>query len=233
MTQQTIDFSGQTALITGANRGIGLELARQLKASGARVIGAHRGEDSEPLDALGVERLAGVDVCDAEVKARLHSGLETLGVQTLNLLINNAGLLERDELGSVDFDGVRRQLEVNTLGPLRVSESLISYLKAGSVIANISSRMGSIEDNTSGGFYGYRASKAALNAVTKSLALDLAPKGVSVVALHPGFVQTDMTGGRGLIGPAESAGGLLERISLISEELTGTFWHMDGGALPW
>lgn len=229
----TSNFSGRVALITGANRGIGLELARQLKEAGARVIATHRGDDSEPLDELNVERIAGVDVCSAEVGARLKAGLEALGVQSLDMLINNAGLLIRDELGAVDYEGVRRQLEVNTLGPLRVSESLLSYLSEGSVIANISSRMGSIEDNTSGGFYGYRASKCALNAVTKSLALDLAPRGVSVIALHPGFVQTDMTGGRGLIGPAESASGLLKRISMSSEERTGTFWHMDGNALPW
>ena len=133
----------------------------------------------------------------------------------------------------MNYDALRSQLEVNTLGPLKVTEALLPLLSKGARVANVSSRMGSIEDNTSGGFYGYRASKAALNAVTRSLALDLRPQGISVVTLHPGYVRTGMTGGNGLIDPPESARGLLARIEELTPERTGTFWHMDGSQLPW
>lgn len=233
MTDHSTTFNGLTALVTGANRGIGYELTRQLQRAGARVIGAYRGASSEALDALQVEQLSGVDVTDPQVAERLCGGLEALGVSALDVLINNAGLLIRDELGAVTYEGMRSQFEVNTLGPLRVTEALLTYLQRGARVAHISSRMGSIADNSSGGFYGYRASKAALNAVSRSLSIDLAPKGVSVIALHPGFVQTEMTGGRGLIGPEESARGLLERVATLNLEASGTFWHMDGSALPW
>ena len=226
-------FKGKVALITGANRGIGLAMAQQLHAAGARVIATLRQERSSALDTIGVEQIGGVDVCDKAIKSALSAGLEAHGVEQIDLLINNAGLLIRDQLGSVDYEGFLKQLEVNTLGPLRVTEALLPYLTEGSRVAHITSRMGSIEDNGSGGYYGYRASKAALNAAAKSLAIDLAPKGISVAVLHPGFVQTDMTGGQGLITSDQSARGLIARMSEMSLQTSGSFWHMDGSRLPW
>jgi len=231
--QKTEGFGGQVALITGANRGIGLELARQLKERGARVIGAHRRERSEALAGAGVEQISRVDVCSHEAPERLRSGLAELGVTRLDLLINNAGLLIADQLDALDFHDIQQQLEVNALGPLRVTEALRAQLAEGGKVAQITSRMGSIEDNDSGAYYGYRASKAALNAFTKSLAIDLKSQGVSVFALHPGFVKTDMTGGRGLITPQQSAEGLIAQIERLGVDESGTFWHMDGSPLPW
>ena len=187
-----MSFTHQTTLITGANRGIGLELARQLSAQGARVIAAHRRESSPELSALNITQLPLFDVCDEGAVKDLPARLKALGVTRLDVLINNAGLFLNESLGELDFEAIRRQFEVNTLGPLRVTESALPFLTEGSKVAHVTSRMGSITDNTSGAYYGYRASKAALNAVAKSLSVDLAPKGVSVVVLHPGFVRTEM-----------------------------------------
>lgn len=223
-----------TILITGGNRGIGLALTEQLSARGAtRVLVACR-QASDELNALAssaqVEVIEGVDVREPSA---ITEQLSARGVTTLDLLINNAGVLTRESLGSVDYDQMRFQFEVNTLGPLKVVEACLPLLSSGSKIANISSRMGSIADNTSGGMYGYRASKAALNMVGVSLARDLAAQGVAVATLHPGFVRTGMTGGRGLIETDESARGLIARIDALSLETSGGFWHSNGDELPW
>ena len=223
-----------TILITGGNRGIGLALTEQLSAREAtRVLVACR-QASDELNALAssaqVEVIEGVDVREPSA---ITEQLSARGVTTLDLLINNAGVLTRESLGSVDYDQMRFQFEVNTLGPLKVVEACLPLLSSGSKIANISSRMGSIADNTSGGMYGYRASKAALNMVGVSLARDLAAQGVAVATLHPGFVRTGMTGGRGLIETDESARGLIARIDALSLETSGGFWHSNGDELPW
>ena len=213
----------QHVVITGANRGIGLELARLFAARGDRVTGVCRSSSAE-LDQVASTVLAGVDV------ARLA---ESLAGQEIHLLINNAGLLQDEKLGSIDFDSIRRQMEVNAYAPLRVAQALLGHIPAGGKIANITSRMGSIADNDSGGRYGYRASKAALNAFGKSLAMDLKPRGIAVVQLHPGYVQTRMVGFGGHITPQESASGLAARIDSLTLETTGTFWHSNGDELPW
>jgi NAD(P)-dependent dehydrogenase (short-subunit alcohol dehydrogenase family) len=124
-------------------------------------------------------------------------------------------------------------MEVNAYGPLRVTHELAPLLRRGSKVALITSRMGSIADNTSGGMYGYRMSKAALNAAGKSLAHDLAPLGIAVAILHPGYVKTDMTGGHGSVPPDDAARDLLRRIDELNLENTGTFWHANGSVLPW
>ncbi len=128
---------------------------------------------------------------------------------------------------------MRRQFEVNSLGPLRVTAALRGNLGQGSKVAIVTSRMGSIEDNTSGGRYGYRMSKAAVNMAGRSLANDLKDRGVAVAILHPGFVRTEMTGHQGLIDPPESAAGLIARIDELTLETTGGFWHANGEIIPW
>ena len=216
-------------VVTGANRGIGLELCRQLAARGDRVLACCRSA-SEDLEALGVEILADVDVTSDAAVARLA---DHVADRPVDMLINNAGLLLPDGLGSLDFDGVRRQLEVNALGPLRVTAALRGRLGQGSKVAIVTSRMGSIEDNTSGGMYGYRMSKAAVNMAGRSLARDLERAGVAVTILHPGFVRTGMTGGQGFCDPPEAAAGLIARIDELTLATTGGFWHASGEALPW
>jgi NAD(P)-dependent dehydrogenase (short-subunit alcohol dehydrogenase family) len=158
---------------------------------------------------------------------------EKLKGRALDVLINNAGLLASESLSNLDFASIQRQIEVNAYGPLRVTHKLSSLLKRGSKVALITSRMGSIGDNTSGGMYGYRMSKAALNAAGKSLAHDLSPLGVAVAILHPGYVKTEMTGHHGSVAPDAAAADLLERIDELSLDNTGTFWHADGSVLPW
>jgi len=158
---------------------------------------------------------------------------EALGDRVVGVLVNCAGILSDESLSDLDFDRMRRQFEVNSLGPLRVTAALRGNLGDGSKIVIITSRMGSIEDNTSGGRYGYRMSKAAVNMAGRSLANDLREEGVAVVILHPGFVRTGMTGGQGLIDPPESAAGLIARIDELTMETTGSFRHANGEELPW
>jgi NAD(P)-dependent dehydrogenase (short-subunit alcohol dehydrogenase family) len=179
---------------------------------------------------LGVEILGGVDVSDDGCRARLRDGV---GDRPVDVLINNAGILHGTGLPDIDFDSCRRQFEVNSLGPLRVTSALHDNLRGGSKVAIVTSRMGSIADNSSGGSYGYRMSKAAVNAAGVSLARDLAPRGVAVAILHPGWVKTEMTKHSGLVEASESAAGLAARIDGLTAENTGTFWHMNGEVLPW
>ncbi|SOB77649.1 Short-chain dehydrogenase [Marinobacter sp. LV10R510-11A] len=216
-------------VITGANRGIGLELARHYAREGHEVIGVCR-QSSEELANVTAQVIEEVDVTTNEGIEKLKAGLAG---KSISLLINNAGLLQDEQLGSIDFDSIRIQMEINAYAPLRVAEALIPLMGQSSKIANITSRMGSIADNDSGGRYGYRASKAALNAFGKSLAMDLKPKGIAVAQLHPGYVKTRMVGFGGLISPEDSARGLAERITKLSLENTGSFWHSNGEELPW
>jgi NAD(P)-dependent dehydrogenase (short-subunit alcohol dehydrogenase family) len=218
-----------TALVVGGSRGIGLALTRQLAARGDRVIATCR-EDSKDLTALGVRVEAGVDVTsDASVQALA----QRLADQPLDLLVLSAGVLKPDDLDGVRLDDVHAQLEVNAIGPLRVARALRAQLRRGGKIAVLTSRMGSMGDNGSGGYYGYRMSKAALNAMAVSLARDLRLEGVSVAILHPGFVRTEMTGHTGNVTPEQSAKQLLERIDALTPDNSGTFWHASGDVLPW
>ena len=217
-----------TILITGCNRGIGLQLATQLSERGDTVIGVCR-KPSDALSALGVRIVSGIDVSKAESVALLAADLRG---ETLDVMINNAGILIRDEFGSLDYDAMLTQFSVNTLGPLRMAEALRNNLRKGSKVAIVSSRVGSIGDNGSGGYYGYRASKTAVNQVAVNLMHELKPDGIAVAILHPGYVATDMTGGQG-ISPVDSAKGLIQRIDELTIENTGTFWHAEGYELPW
>ncbi len=218
-----------TICITGANRGIGLELARQFKQRGDDVVAACR-ESSKELTKLDVEVIEGVDVTEDGSVGELA---KALGDRMVDVLVNCAGILSDESLSDLDFDRMRRQFEVNSLGPLRVTAALRGNLGKGSKVAIITSRMGSIADNTSGGRYGYRMSKTAVNMAGRSLAQDLREAGVAVVILHPGFVRTEMTGGQGLIDPPESAAGLIARIDELSIETSGSFRHTNGEELPW
>jgi NAD(P)-dependent dehydrogenase (short-subunit alcohol dehydrogenase family) len=216
-------------VITGANRGIGLELARHYAQEGCEVIGVCR-QSSDDLVDVAAQVIDGVDVTTDAGIEKLKAGLAG---KSISLLINNAGLLQDEQLGSIDFDSIRVQMEINAYAPLRVAQALVPQITEGGKIANITSRMGSIADNDSGGRYGYRASKAALNAFGKSLAMDLKPKGIAVAQLHPGYVKTRMVNFGGLISPEESARGLAERIARLDLENTGSFWHSNGEELPW
>ncbi len=218
-----------TALVTGANRGIGLELCRQLKTRGDTVIAVCR-QSSKELDALGIRVEAGIDVGDEAAVATLRARLEG---SKLDLLVNNAGILEETKIDQLDFQSIRRQMEVNAFGPLRVTAAVLPLLGEGSKIAIITSRMGSIGDNSSGSQYGYRMSKAAVNAAGVSLARDLRSRGVAVAIIHPGMVRTEMAGGQG-IEPAESVRGILARIDALTLARSGSFWHATTGeVLPW
>ncbi|MFA9462480.1 SDR family oxidoreductase [Thiohalorhabdus sp. Cl-TMA] len=219
----------QTVLITGANRGIGLELARQWHERGDRVIAVCR-QPSDALKELGVRIIEGIDVTKAEDVQRLPGAL---GDERIDLLYNNAGILLDENLSNMNFETMEQQFEVNTLGPLRVTHALLDRLNEGAKVGLMTSRMGSIDDNDSGGRYGYRMSKAALNAAGKSLAVDLRPRGIAVAILHPGFVKTEMTGNQGHITPDEAAERLIRRMDELNPENTGTFWHSDGSVLPW
>ena len=218
-----------TVVITGANRGIGLAMASQLAERGETVIAVCRSRSPE-LDALKIRVEDGVDVTDDGAVAQLA---ERLGDVKIDLLINNAGLLTNETLEDMNFDRIRQQLEVNTLGPLRVSAALLPKMSQGSKIALVTSRMGSVADNTSGSRYGYRISKCALNMAGTSLAHDVKDRGIAVALLHPGYVKTGMTHNTGNVEPPEAARGLIARIDALTLETSGGFWHANGESLPW
>ena len=217
-----------TILITGCNRGIGLELARQLDERGDHVIAVCRTPSAE-LEGLGIRVVKDVDVGDAAGVERLRA---ELAGQPIDILINNAGVLLRDSFGDLDYDAMMHQFKINTLGPLRVTEALSENLTEGARVAIVTSRVGSIEDNTSGGHWGYRTSKTAVNMVGTNLMHELRPRGIAVALLHPGLVATDMTGHQG-VAPSDSARGLIERIDELTLKNSGRFWHAEGYELPW
>jgi len=218
-----------TVVITGANRGIGLEFCRQLHARGDSVIAVCR-QASSGLEELGVRLESGIEVTD---DATIHTLAEHLEGERVDLLINNAGILEADDLDSLDFESARRQIDVNALGALRVTRALLPHMGKGAKVAVITSLMGSMGDNTSGRMYGYRMSKAALNSAAVSLARDLEPRGIAVGILHPGFVRTEMTGGRGNLEVTETVVELLARLDELTIEASGQLHDRMGKDLPW
>ncbi len=215
-------------LITGTNRGIGLELVRQYRERGDDVIAVCR-KASDELQAVGARVIDGIDVASAGDVAALADALDG---ERLDILLNNAGIAIRDSFDDLDYDAMVTQFAVNTLGPLRVTRALAGNLREGGKVGIVTSRVGSIADNGSGGNYGYRTSKAAVNMVGTNLMHDLKPRGIAVALLHPGLVATDMTGGSG-IPPAEAAAGLIARLDELTLESSGGFWHANGERLPW
>tara|TARA_Y100000589_G_scaffold65097_1_gene56601 strand:- start:2221 stop:2886 length:666 start_codon:yes stop_codon:yes gene_type:complete len=219
-----------TFLITGANRGIGLELSRQIHMRGDKVIATCR-KTSEDLINLGVEIIENIDVTSQK---SLNILKERLCDTSLDGLIHNAGISEYNAFDDLDDKSIKRQFEVNALSPLLITSELIDSLNTNSKIAFITSRMGSIDDNTSGGSYGYRMSKVALCMAAKSLSIDLLNRNIYIAILHPGLVSTRMTGFiKNGISAKESAKGLIERINSLNKNNSGTFWHANGEVLPW
>ncbi len=218
-----------TVVITGANRGIGLAFVKHYLAQGYQVMALCR-QSSPELDATSARITTGVDVSDLE-------GLQKLAKQwpnnSIDLLINNAGIFHNETLEDFDLPRMQQQLLINSLAPIALTHAAIPALKQGSKVIMITSRMGSISDNGSGAYYGYRMSKAALNAASVSLAKDLQPHGIAVGILHPGFVQTSMVGFNGDISPDQAVAGLSERIAQLKMENSGQFWHSNGQPLPW
>jgi len=221
-----------TTLVTGANRGIGLALCRQLAERGDHVVAVCRSSSPE-LDALGVEVISGVDVDDPATVAALPA---RIGDRRIDLLINNAGVGRWNSDNLLEpgtIEEMLLQYRVNAIGPVLVTQALLPLLADDARVGIVTSRMGSVADNTSGGSFGYRMSKAAVNIAGKSLAIDLRERGIAVALLHPGYVRTDMTSDRGDVDTATSAAGLLARLDELDLERTGGFWHAKGEALPW
>ena len=227
-------------LVIGADRGIGLSLCRQLAARGETVVSACLG-GGEAYDGAGIEVIPGIDVTSGDAVATMAEALaarsEKDGGGKIDCLIHVAGVLGLDELGKLDFDDVRRQIEINTIGPLRAIEAALPYLAADARVGIVTSRVGSLSDNGSGQMYAYRVSKAGANMVALNLHHDLSKRGIAVAALHPGMVATDLTrdipGDFQYITPDEAAAGLIRRMDILDLETSGRFWHTDGEELAW
>ena len=219
-------------VITGANKGIGLALAQQFSEQGDSVTAICRNSSHE-IEDVADQVISGIDLTNEEMIPGVCSLVDQLTEGRVDCLINNAGLLISDKLNQVELSSVRQQLAINTIAPLALTQGLLPLLPSGSKVINITSRMGSIEDNTSGAFYGYRASKAALNAIGKSLAIDLKEHGIAVAQIHPGFVSTEMVNHMGEITPEAAATGIKQRIDQLDLNHSGVFWHADGSTLAW
>lgn len=216
-------------LITGANRGIGLALTELYLQRGDTVYAVCR-QSTEELKKTRAQIIEHIDVSNPGDINNLQKKMNGISI---DVLINNAGIFRNETLGAMNFDAVEEQLTVNATAPLRVTHALLDNLHKGSKIGLITSRMGSVGDNSSGGYYGYRMSKAALNAAGMSLAQDLKARGISVAILHPGFVSTRMVNFSGEVSPEQSAKGLVARLDGLTLKTTGTFWHANGQVLPW
>ena len=220
-------------LITGANRGIGLELVKLYKQQGQNVYAICR-NSSDELKRSGAEIFSGIDLKNEDaLEAVVQKLTQKLNGASIDILINNAGILRPQTFASMNFDDVREQFEVNSIAPIRSTKVLCPLLGSGSKVVMITSRMGSIADNTSGGQYGYRMSKAALNIAAVSLAHDLKSLGIAVAIIHPGYVRTDMTGKSGNISAEQSAKQIAQRIKELDLKTSGSFVHANGETLPW
>lgn len=223
----------QTVLITGANRGIGLELARQYSVAGWDVIGTARKPEAAAELTEMASKVVQLDVTNPSSVERLAQDLEGTPI---DMLINNAGIQPLMwKLAEVDFDDFERALAVNTVGPVRVTQALAPNLRLSEHrrIINITTNLSSIADNTDGGFYGYRESKAALNMFTKSLAAELGPEGFICIVMHPGWVQTDLGGPQAPLQVEESARGIRAVVEGLTPADNGTFRTWDGDGMAW
>jgi NAD(P)-dependent dehydrogenase (short-subunit alcohol dehydrogenase family) len=222
-------------LVVGADRGIANAICLQLQARGDRVIAACMGS-GEGFTEGGVETIGGIDVTSPEAVRRLAEELKARNAR-LDWVLHVAGVLGLDQFGDIDYEDMRRQFEINTLGPLRVAEACAPFLDSGSKLGIVTSRVGSLGDNSSGGMYAYRVSKAGANMVALNLHHDLSKRGIAVVALHPGMVATDLTkdypGNFNYIQPADAARGLIARMDELELASSGQFRHANGEQLLW
>lgn len=219
--------------ITGASRGLGLEFARQYAAAGWSVTAACRDPSkASDLAGLGVETVA-LDLADSE---SIRSAAESLRGRSFDVLLSNAGVYgEGQQFGRLSEAEWERVMLVNAIAPLKLTEAFLPHLLAGQkkLVVFLTSKMGSIADNSSGGAYIYRSSKAALNAAVKSLSIDLAPRGVTTLLLHPGWVQTDMGGPNALVAPGDSIAGMRRQIDAVEPGQPLKFLDYTGASLPW
>lgn len=224
-------------LITGANRGLGMEFTQQYAADGWNVLACCR----HPQSALDLQALAKVNAnitiqpLDVADFAQIDALALQLKDESIDVLINNAGVYPASSFGDTNYEAWAEGFKVNSMAPLKMAEAFVQHITRGQLkkIATLSSKMGSLDDNTSGESYSYRSSKTAVNMVMKSLSIDLKPYGISVVTLHPGWVQTDMGGSNALISVHTSVSGLRKVIESLSLESTGKFIAYDGKAIPW
>lgn len=232
-------MSNSTILITGANRGIGMELTRQFTEDGWQVLACCRSPaDAKSLQALATEyptvEIFPLDVTDYDQLATLTSQLQD---RSIDIMLSNAGIYGPREysFGKVDVEEWRQVLEVNTIAPLMLAQAFVDQVAASQqkLMAVISSKMGSIADNSSGGSYIYRTSKTAVNQVVKSIANDVAGRGISAISLHPGWVKTDMGGSNAEIDPNESVMGLKQVLMGAGLAQSGQFLNFDGSEIPW
>lgn len=219
----------KTIVIIGASRGIGLELARQYVQLGHNVIATCR-TSSKALESLNCEIINGIDVADDGLLDNISN---LINAEHIDVLIHNAGVLVSDTYSNIDFNNMRYHFEVNALAALKTVIGLSSKLRQGSKVGIVSSRVGSIQDNSSSNNYAYRVSKTAVNMIGKCLSIDLAAKGIALAMLHPGYVRTDMTANNGLIEVDESARGLIKIMDELSLNTSGRFKHTNGEDLPW
>lgn len=222
-------------LIIGADRGIGKSICMQLSRRGDQVTAVCL-EDGSAYRDSPVLVVPHIDVTSDEAVVQMVDALHRLG-DRIDVVIHVAGVLGLDELGKLDYADMRRQFEINTLGPLRAIEAVVPFLEAGAKVGIITSRVGSLSDNGSGQMYAYRVSKAGANMVALNLHHDLSKRGVAVAALHPGMVATDLTkdypGDFKYITPDEAANGLIARMDALTLGTSGAFWHANGEKLPW
>ena len=224
-------------LITGANRGLGLAFTKQYAADGWNVLACCR----HPQSALDLQALATahsnvkVHALDVADFAQIDALAVQLKDEAIDVLINNAGVYPHSSFGDTNYDDWANGFKVNSMAPLKMAEAFVQHITRSHLkkIATLTSKMGSIDDNTSGESYSYRSSKTAVNMVMKSLSIDLKPYGISVVTLHPGWVQTDMGGSNALISAQTSVNGLRKVIADLSLVTTGQFIAYDGKAIPW
>jgi NAD(P)-dependent dehydrogenase (short-subunit alcohol dehydrogenase family) len=231
----------KTTLITGANRGIGLEFCRQYAAEGWRILACSRQpEKSDALNKLAAQypALIKVHALDVADHVQIERLAQVLAQESIDLLINNAGIYpdsDKSGFGHTDYAEWMQAFRINTMAPLKMAETFATQISRSKqkTIVTITSKMGSIADNSSGGSYLYRSSKAAVNMVVKSLAIDLKPSGIISVVCHPGWVKTDMGGPNALISATESVSGIRQVISRLTIDDSGKFFGYDGEVIPW
>lgn len=222
-----------TILITGAGRGLGLELARRFVALGWETLGTVR----DPAKGAAMPKGSQTFLCDSTDRSSLARLARDLAGKPIDVLFCNAGMFgkRKQSVGTVDYDTWAEVMRVNVFSPMACVEALVDNVAASArrQVVMMSSRMGSMGENAAGGEVVYRSSKAALNAVTKSLSIDLAPRGITVVAVHPGWVQTDMGGPAAALTPAESVAGLADVVLGLGPASNGGFLNHDGAPIAW